>query len=54
MHPRVKQVYDLIVEIRDDDSIPLKDALIMIGLLKIAQTTLMTKGKDDLFPKEEK
>lgn len=56
MHSRVKQVHDLLMEIREDDTIPLQDALIMIGLLKLGQTMLMTKctGKGTLFPPEEK
>jgi hypothetical protein len=53
MHPRVKQLYDMMEEINKEDEIPIQDALIMIGILKILQSGIMFRAKGDLFPKED-
>ena len=55
MHPKTRQLWDFMKELSEhDEKIPIQDALIMIGILKIAQTSLMLRAKGDLFPEEEK
>lgn len=54
MHPRVRQLHDLLMEIREDNTIPIQDAFIMIGLLKVGESMMMLKSKGNLFPEEKK
>jgi len=54
MHPKVKQLYDMMEEILQGDAIPIQDALIMIGILKVLQTNIMLRAEGKLFPEEEK